>query len=304
MVKAGGDTRLTQFAYSPTEALLDEAFRGNRNNAARDERFALAPVRTALWFVRATRVVSGGTVYLATAPAEVVAFNVGTGGTLSATNGGAVGVATDAESMAGIEGGIVRNGATFVAVGAKIAFEGGFYAPVAGDELATRDVPAWIKDSGGFSYIEELRAVVEPTMFAYLELYGGSKQKCEERLGPVRRWMGADQGGANPIGNFLAFTDPYGSGGEKTAQMLKLTVGAPRTLRVAQRAGLEIPAEGFNAVLLAYSFTCWGYPVCGDPGGDACDAESAARINALEAGQNRIVSALDMINQRLQQMAR
>ena len=97
------------------------------------------------------------------------------------------------------------------------------------------------------------------------------------------------------IGNFVAFTDPYGSGGEKTAQMLKLTVEQPRTIQVEQIPGLTLPAMG--SVLLAYSFTVWGYPVCGDPTGDVCDTDGQtnARINSLEQGQRRLEDGVNSI---------
>lgn len=289
-----GDRRVSQFAYGPTEALLDEAFKGNRNLAARDERFALAPVRTALVFFAATRAAYGAGFCLQMAASTVVAFNVGTGGALDATNGGATGTATDAESMAGNQGGIVRNGATFVAVGARYAYEGAWYATDAANQLGNRQRPAWFGDAS-FNYPQALREQVEPAMSSYLELFGGSKQKCEERLGPIKRWMSDDKGSAAPLGNFVAFTDPYGSGGEKTAQMLKLTVEQPRTVQVEEVPGLTLPAAG--SVLLAYSFTVWGYPVCGDPTGDVCDTDSQtnARISALETGQRRLEDGVNNI---------
>ena len=299
MVKGMDDRRISQFAYAPTEALLDEAFKGNRNQAARDERFALSPVRTALVFITATRAAYGAGFCLQAVPAEVVAYNVGTGGTLTAATGGATGTATDAESMAGQEGGVVRNGATFVAVGGKAAFEGAWYSTDAANQLGTRQDPAWLGDTDGWNYPDALRKLVEPGMWCMLELFGGSKQKCEERLGPLRRWMGET---CAPMGNFLAFTDPYGSGGEKTAQMVKLTVAQPRTAQVEERAGLTIPATG--TVILAYSFTLYGYPVCGDPGGDACDTgDVGARVAALENGQRQLLSGLDRLASSLEGMA-
>lgn len=304
MVKSyDADRRVTQFAYNPTEALLDDAFKGNRNLAARDERFALAPVRTLTVYFTATRAAYGAGFCLQMVASEVVAGNVGTGGTFTATTGGATGTATDAESMAGNEGGIVRNGATFVAVGAKAAFEGGWYATDAANQLGTRQDPAWLEDTDGWSYIQALRKQSEPAMWCMLELFGGSKQKCEERLGPLKRWMADDKGSAAPMGNFLAFTDPYGSGGEKTAQMLKLTVAQPRTVQVEERAGLTLPATG--SVILEYSFTVYGYPVCGDPTGDACDMDSQtnARISNLEAGQRQLMSGMETISRSLDNLA-
>jgi len=261
------------YAYAPLGERMSP-FSGNANPAAKREKFALAPWRTARFAFVATPSTVGGVDYLTVREGTVSLFNVGTGGAYTAANGGCTGVASDAESMAGQQGAIVRDGATFVAVGLEIRREAAWYTPEASaaDQLGNRYWPDWISEntSSGFDYTEELRKQIEPAAFFRYQLFP-NVQIQENRCGALRDWMAPpDSGRLGKFGNFPAFTSEYGSGGQKTSAQLQsfITLGEnpARLIRVQERAGLALPADG--AVVLEYSQVLWGYTVCGDPPSD------------------------------------
>lgn len=261
------------YAYAPMGERMSP-FSGNANPAAKREKFALAPWRTARFTFVATPSTVGGVDYLTVREGTVSLFNVGTGGTYTAANGGCTGTASDAESMAGAQGAIVRDGATFVAVGLEIRRESAWYTPEANaaDQLGNRYWPDWLSEntSTGFDYTEELRKLIEPAAFFRYQLFP-NVQIMEQRCGALRDWMAPpDSGRIGKFGNFPAFTSEYGSGGQKTSAQLQSFISLgdspARILRVQERLGLALPADG--AVVLEYSQLLWGYTVCGDPPSD------------------------------------
>lgn len=300
------------YAYAPMGERMSP-FSGNANPAAKREKFALAPWRTARFTFVATPSTVGGVHYLTVREGTVSLFNVGTGGTYTAANGGCTGTASDAESMAGAQGAIVRDGATFVGVGLEIRREGAWYTPEANaaDQLGNRYWPDWITESTstGFSYVDELRKLIEPTAFFRYQLFP-NVQIMEQRCGALRDWMAPpDSGRLGKFGNFPAFTSEYGSGGQKTSAQLQsfisLGENPARVLRVQERLGLALPADG--AVVLEYSQVLWGYTVCGDPpSDDICAmpgvgvAGTAAQLFAQLTEAKRLydagVMALDAFN--------
>lgn len=271
------------YAYASGERT--RPFAGNINVAARKERFALAPYRVAKFGFVA--VPGGG--YLTVRQGDVSLFNVGFGGAYTAVNGGMTGMATDAESMAGPQGAIVRNGATFVAVGLEIQRAGAWYTPEASaaDQLGNRDWTDWVSDNGpeGFAYTTELQKLIEPAAFFRYQLFPNTLVQ-EQRCGSLSEWM-ARAPRVNTPGNFTAFTSEYGSGGQKTSSQLQCFIslgGDPaRILRVQERTGLALPADG--ALVLEYSMMLWGYTICGDPADD--DACAMPGASAQSLGQIR-----------------
>lgn len=281
------------YAYAPGGRVRNVPFHGNLNLAAKNERYALVPYRSARFSFTASR--SGaGPYYLTVAQGDINVMNVGQGGTYSATNGGMTsgdGGVSDAESMAGKQGGLCRNGATFITVGAQLVRERAWYTPAASaaNQVGVRQRPAWISDNGpcGFDYGEELAQLVELAAFYRFQLFGGPRQVVEERQGSLSDWMSRGNEFNQP-GGFIALASEFGSGGETTANMLQavVTLGASsasalqRTIQVEERLGLTLPADG--AVVLPYTIRLWGYNVCGNPIGDDLCAVPGADAAQLQ----------------------
>lgn len=293
-----------RYAYGPTGNLPVRPFSGNANIAAMNEKFALVPWRVARFGFRAIPTVVGGSDFLVLQQGEVSLFNVGSGGAYTTANGGMTGTAGDAESMAGVSGGIVRSGATFVAVGCEIARESCWFTPEAdiADTLGVRTIPDWFSDNGptGFTYAQELQKLVEPAATFRFQLFP-NRQVVEERNGSLADWMARGSRLGAP-GTFVAFTSEYGSGGEKTSAQVQAFItlggaggagGSPaRALRVQERLGLALPADG--AVILEYSMKLWGYTVCGDPPtNDVC---------ALPGAQNQSLGSAAALLRELREM--
>lgn len=288
------------FAY-PYAALGERTspFLGNINVAAKRERFALAPVRVGRFGFTAARTTD--TVdYLTVNQGSINLFNVGSGGAYTLINGGMTGTATDAESMAGAQGAIVRDGATFVGVGLEIRRESAWYttAANAADQLGNRDYPAWISDNGpsGFNYPDAVRELIEPAAFFKFTLTQ-NVQVVENRNGSLSDWM-ARGSKISTFGNFIALTNEYGSGGQRTSSQIQATItlgGDPaRVLRVEERLGLDLPATG--SVVLEYGMYLWGYTICGDPpGDDVCAVPGMADAGAM----GQVLRQIEQIQQLL-----
>ncbi len=285
--QAGG----ISYAYAPMGERTSP-FAGNINVAAKREKFALAPWRVARFGFTATPGTVTGTDYLTVTQGTVNLFNVGTGGAYTAANGGMTGTASDAESMAGAQGAIVRDGATFVAVGLEIRRGGAWYTPAASaaDQLGNRYWPDWISENtaAGFDYTNELRKQIEEAAFFRYQLFP-NVQIQENRCGALADWMATGKRYSS-FGNFAAFTSEYGSGGQRTSAQLQalITLGddPARILRVQERLGLALPADG--TVSLEYSMVLWGYTVCGDPPSDdvcAIPGTSQALVGMLQQAQ-------------------
>jgi hypothetical protein len=280
--RAGG----IAYAYAPMGE-RSAPFAGNLNVAAKKEKFALAPWRVGRFAFTASRAVDGGVNYLQIAEGDVSLFNVGSGGAYTAANGGMTGTASDAESKAGAQGAIVRNGATFVAVGLEIVREKGWFTPAASaaNQLGVRDVPDWISDNGptGFDYRDAAAELIEQAAFFRYQLFPNT-QIQEQRCGALADWMSRGSK-INLPGTFVAFTSEYGSGGQKTSSQLQsfVTLGGDpqRTLRVQERLGLTLPATG--SVVIPYAMRLWGYTVCGDPPDDDICAVPGASAQSLTA---------------------
>lgn len=264
-----------RYAYAPN-GILSGPFLGNVNVASKADKFALVPARVARFGFTATRTTDGGVNFLTVTQGGINLWNIGAGGAGSATNGGMTGNLTDAESMAGPTGGIVRTGATFVATGMEIRRESAWNTADASvtNVLGNRDWPDWISDNGpcGFSYPDELRKLIEPTA-SFRFILQPNRQIVEDRQGALADWM-AESGRFSVPGNFIAFTNEYGSGGEGTSSKIQAIIdmgatggtGEARVLRVQERAGLAIPAAAH--VTIEYSMVLWGYVVCGNPVND------------------------------------
>lgn len=273
-----------QYAYAPNGERT-APFAGNLNLAAKKEKFALAPWRVARFAFVASRSTSGGINYLTLREGDVSLFNVGSGGAYTAVNGGMTGTATDAESMAGPQGAIVRNGATFVGVGLDIVRERPWFtaAASAADQLGNRDVTDWMSESGvgGFEYGTNLQEQAEQAAFFRYQLFPNT-QIQEQRCGALADWVNRGSRISLP-GNFVAFTSEYGSGGQKTSSQLQsfITLGGDpaRAIRVQERLGLTLPATG--SLILPYAMRIWGYTVCGDPPDDDVCAMPGASAQSL-----------------------
>jgi len=273
-----------QYAYAPNGERT-APFAGNLNLAAKKERFALAPWRVARFAFVASRSTSGGINYLTLREGDVSLFNVGSGGAYTAVNGGMTGTATDAESMAGPQGAIVRNGASFVGVGLDIVRERPWFtaAASAADQLGNRDVTDWMSESGvgGFEYGTNLQEQAEQAAFFRYQLFPNT-QVQEQRCGALADWINRGSRISLP-GNFVAFTSEYGSGGQKTSSQLQSFIslgGDPaRVIRVQERLGLALPATG--SLILPYAMRIWGYTVCGDPPDDDVCAMPGASAQSL-----------------------
>lgn len=272
------------YAYAPNGE-REAPFAGNLNIAAKKEKFALAPWRVATFGFVASRTVDGGVNFLTAAQGDVNLFNVGTGGAYTIINGGMTGTATDAESMAGAQGAIVRNGATFVAVGLEIVRQRPWFtaAGSAADQLGNRDFTDWMSDNGpmGFEYGLSLQEQIEQAAFFRYILFPNT-QIQEQRCGALCDWM-ARGNKINMPGNFTAFTSEYGSGGQKTSSQIQaiITLGGDpaRVIRVQERLGLTLPATG--SLILPYEMRLWGYTVCGDPPDDDACAIPGANMQSM-----------------------
>lgn len=288
-----------QYAYAPNGERT-APFAGNLNIAAKKERFALAPWRVARFAFRATRTVDG-TNWLTATEGDVSLFNVGSGGAYTVVNGGMTGTATDAESMAGPQGAIVRNGAAFIGVGLELVREDPFFttAANAADQLGHRDFTSWMSDNGpcGFDYGVELQKRVEAAAFFRFQLFPNT-QVQEQRCGSLADWIARGSKFALP-GNFVAFTSEYGSGGQKTSSQLQgfFSLGGDpaRVIRVEERLGLTLPATG--TVILPYAVRIWGYTVCGDPPDDDACALPGAQSQSLGALAAYIRQLREMLTQ-------
>lgn len=285
------------YAYAPNGERT-APFAGNLNLSAKKERFALAPWRVARFAFQASRVVDTNN-YLTVSEGDVSLFNVGSGGAYTLVNGGMTGVATDAESQAGPQGAIVRNGATFVAVGLEIVRERPWFTSLANaaDQLRYRERPAWVSESGpfGFDYGTELQELVEAAAFFRYQLFPNT-QVQEQRCGALADWMARGSKITHP-GNFVAFTSEYGSGGQKTSSQLQsfITLGGDpaRQIRVQERLGLTLPATG--TLVLPYAMRLWGYTVCGDPPDDDVCALPGASAQSLGSLRQQAVQLKQML---------
>ncbi len=296
-----------QYAYAPNGERT-APFAGNLNLAAKKERFALAPWRVARFAFVASRSTDGGVNYMTLREGDVSLFNVGSGGAYTAVNGGMTGTATDAESMAGPQGAIVRNGASFVGVGLDIVRERPWFtsAASAANQLGNRDVTDWMSESGvgGFEYGTNLQEQAEQAAFFRYQLFPNT-QVQEQRCGSLADWINRGARIALP-GNFIAFTSEYGSGGQKTSSQLQSFIslgGDPaRVIRVQERLGLTLPATG--SLILPYAMRIWGYTVCGDPPDDdvcAMPGASAQSLGLLRAQIEQYKALLEqgMLTQQL-----